>query len=410
MENEPPLGAFRRHVESELRNNILPFWMKHAPDPEFGGFRGRIWNDLRIDPQAEKGIILNSRILWTFSRAFTWYAEPPFLELARRAFAFIKERFFDQEFRGVFWTVDYLGQPLDTKKRTYGQAFVLYALSEYYYATRSEEVLNAALDIFNLIESRTQDLKYGGYFETYNRDWTLAADQRLSDVDQDDKKSMNTHLHVLEAYARLAQVIDSGVAEDIGVKLALRKVIALFTDQIIDRRTSHFGLFFDEDWRMKSNHRSFGHDIEGSWLLVEAAETVGDRELVSRIKTLSPAMADAVYTEALDDDGALLYEADPSGIIDYDKHWWPQAEAVVGFLNAYEITGRRKFLDAAIRCWDFINSSIIDQTNGEWYWKVSRAGEPDHSKPKIDQWKCPYHNSRMCFEVLERLKSIEGVH
>ncbi|HEU4387184.1 MAG TPA: AGE family epimerase/isomerase, partial [Blastocatellia bacterium] len=364
-------------------------------------------NDLVVEPRAEKGIILNSRILWTFSRAFQVYGDTSHLQLARRAFDYINEHFNDREFGGVFWTVDYLGRPCDTKKRTYGQAFILYALSEYHRATRSAEALNAAHLIFNLLENRTRDPVNGGYFETFNRDWSLAADQRLSEVDQDDKKSMNTHLHVLEAYASLARTLGVSAAAEAGVTRALRDVVDLFAGRILDPHSAHFRLFFDEAWNVRSNHVSFGHDIEGSWLLYEAAEILGDPQELERVNSLSVKMAQAVYREAVDADGALLYEADASGIVDYDKHWWAQAEAVVGFLNAYQLTAEADFLTAALRCWEFINSRLIDKKHGEWFWKVSRDGKPDDSKPKVDQWKCPYHNGRMCFEVLERLDSLK---
>ena len=396
-------ASFRQEIESELKDNILGFWMRQAPDQEFGGFRGRVSNQLIADPYAEKGIILNSRILWTFSRAFRVYGENSYGELARRAYDYIDRNFLDKEFGGVFWTVDHLGRPSDTRKRTYAQAFAIYGLSEYFLATEERRALETTISLFSLLEGRAKDHDRGGYLETFERNWALAEDQRLSPVDQDDRKSMNSHLHVLEAYSNLLRVSDSDQ-----IRKAVRETLMLFINHIVDPDTEHFNLFFDEHWNVKSSRISFGHDIEGSWLLSEAANLIGDAELCGKVVELSIAISKAVYEEGLDSDGALFNEANPSGITDYNKDWWPQAEGVVGFLNTYQLTDDPRFLDAAKACWEFIKQKMIDRSNGEWYWTVSRWGAVDDSKPKIDQWKCPYHNGRMCFEAIARLDSLEG--
>jgi len=397
------MSDLRRQVEAELLSNILPFWLKYTIDDEFGGFRCQVLNDLAIDPHAAKGLILNARILWTFSKAFSVYRDPIYLETARRAYDYLLKYFWDAEFGGVFWMLDYEGEPLDSKKRIYGQAFTVYALAEYGHASGDSEAFQKALGLVKQIESAGHDDEHGGYFETYERDWTLAADQRLSDVDLDEKKSMNTHLHLLEAYATLLRF-----REDPEVRLRLREQIEVFLDHVIDPANDHFILFFDERWKRRSDVISFGHDIEGSWLLLEAAEILGDAALLERVREASVKMAQAVYEQAIDADGGLLYEADPTGIIDTDKHWWPQAEAVVGFLNAYQVSGRRHFMDAAERSWEFIETHIVDREHGEWFWLVSKAGVPGSEHDKVGPWKCPYHNSRTCFEVMERLDTMKG--
>jgi mannobiose 2-epimerase len=401
MSSAEQIAKFRQQIESEWRDNIAPFWLQYAPDEKHGGFHGWITNDLQVDEQAEQGIILNSRILWTFAHAYKLYQNADFLRLAERAFNYLTEHFIDREYGGVFWTLDYRGQPHDTRKRSYAQAFALYGLTEFYVATGEPRALTEARAIFDLLESRARDDVNDGYFETFERDWTLATDQRLSDVDQDEKKSMNTHLHVLEAYATLARATN-----EVRVEERLRAVIILFLNRIIHPEQFHLQMFFDETWAGKSDHISFGHDIEGSWLLCEAAAVLADAELLAKVRSVSLKMAQSVYDRGLDADGSLLYEADATGIIDDDKHWWTQTEAVVGFVNAYELSGQEHFLVAALRVWEFISRNIVDKRNGEWFWKTSRAGVPALEMPKLSQWKCPYHNGRMCFEISRRLLGI----
>ena len=390
----------RQKVETELRSDILPFWLKYTLDEEYGGFRGQISNDLTIDPHAAKGLILNARILWTFSKAFTFYHDPVYLATARRAYEYLYRFFWDHEFSGVYWMLDYLGKPHDTKKRIYGQAFTVYALAEYFHASGDPEALSKAMRMVKQIESASHDAEHGGYFETYERDWTLAKDQRLSDVDMDEKKSMNTHLHLMEAYATLLRF-----HEDKTVRLRLRELIEIFLDHVIDPSSHHFIMFFDEEWHPRSNKISFGHDIEGSWLLCEAAEILGDAGTLARVRAVAAKMAQTVFDQGLDSDGGLLYELNPT---DTDKHWWPQAEAAVGFLNAYGLTGQQKFLNAAERSWAFIEKYIVDHEHGEWFWRVSKSGVPSQEEHKVDPWKCPYHNSRACIEVMERLDALNA--
>jgi len=399
------MDLLRERVERELLEDILPFWLKYAVDNEFGGFRGQIANDLTIDPLAHKGLILNSRILWTFAKAYQVYRKDFYLQTARRAYDYLRRHFCDPEFGGVYWMVDHLGNPVDTKKRIYGQAFTIYALSEYATTTAENEPLKEAIALYHRIEDTSHDARNGGYFETYERDWKLAGEQRLSDADMDEKKSMNTHLHLLEAYTNLLRTWS-----DDGLRKRLRELIRIFLDHIVDPQTRHFRMFFDEAWRDHSDRFSFGHDIEGSWLLCEAAEVLGETAILAETRKVSLAIAQAVFDQGIDNDGGLLYEGRDMEILDTDKHWWPQAEAVVGFLNAYELSGKDYFLKAAQRSWDFIDKFIVDHQRGEWYWKVSRDGTPSNDKYKVDPWKCPYHNSRTCFEVMQRLDKLVTKH
>jgi len=393
---------FRDEINAEWRDNIAPFWLQYGPDEKYGGLRGWITNDLQVNEQAEKGIILNSRILWTFSRAFRTERKQEFRQIAERAFSYLTDKFIDQTNGGVFWTLDCRGQPLDTKKRPYAQAFAIYGLIEFFRATGVQRALEEAMVIFELLENRARDNEHDGYYETFERDWSLATDQRLSEVDEDEKKSMNTHLHVLEAYASLLSA-----SYDDTVNERLRSLINLFLTKIIQPDRYNLQMFFEEAWNGKSEHISFGHDIEASWLLCEAAQILGDEELLTKVNDTSVKMSRSVLQHGLDEDGSLFYEADQRQIISDEKHWWAQTEAIVGFVNAYELTSEEKFLWAAIRVWEFIKQHLIDKDNGEWFWKASREGMPDLKMPKLSQWKGPYHNGRMCFEIARRLADIK---
>jgi len=395
------IEKFCQGLRRQLLENILPFWVKYSPDEKYGGFIGRMRNDLSIEPEAAKGLIQNTRILWTFSRAYIFQADERFLAMAQRSYDYLLEKFWDEKYGGAFWSLDYQGKPADDKKRIYGQAFFIYGMAEYYRATALPAALEMAMRMFHLVEEKGYDSRNGGYLETYNRDWSEADDLRLSQVDMNEKKSMNNHLHVLEAFTNLYRV-----NKDALVGERLRQVIENFEHYIVDPETMHFRLFFDELWRVKTDHISFGHDIEGSWLLAEAAEVLGDGPIKAKIDKMAIRMARAVYEQALDTDGGLLYEADSGGLIDTSKQFWPQAEAVVGFINAYQLSREEHFLDAAYKTWQFIEKFMVDKKRGEWYWQVSRQGVVDDSQPKVSEWKGPYHNSRCCIESLERLEKI----
>ncbi len=395
------IRSFRDRVVTELRGNILPFWLEHSVDHEHGGFIGQMSNELVVDRHAHKGLILNARLLWTFSALCRSEGPESYLQLAHRAYDYLTAHFWDSRLGGAFWQVDCRGDLIDDKKKIYGQAFCIYALSEYFLATGKRTALERAKELFDLIERHSNDAAHGGYIETCNRDWTVAEDVRLSNKDMNEMKSMNNHLHVLEGYTNLYRVWP-----DPQVGAELSALIGLFERHILNRDTFHFGHFFNEQWEVRSDTYTFGHDIEGSWLLCEAAQVSGKPELIEKVKHIAMEIAQAVYEQGLDSDGGLFYEGRAGDVIDTNKEWWPQAEAVVGFLNAYQLSGREHFFQAAVDCWGFIERAIVDHTHGEWFWRVDRNGTPDRNEPKISEWKSPYHNTRACLEIIRRLDAV----
>jgi len=380
-----------------LTGNILPFWRERCVDHRRGGFIGWMSNELRVDADAAKGLILNARLLWTFAAAYSYTQLSQDAELAQRAFGYLTRFFLDELHGGYFWELDACGEVIADRKKCYGQAFVVYALAEYYRVFRDPTALQHAIELYRLIESRASDPLHGGYFEVFTRDWQLCDDMRLGADDPNEKKSMNNHLHVLEAWTNLARVWpDPGLAE------RLRDLVLIFRTRIVNDAGTHLHHFFDDKWVVKSSSYTFGHDIEGSWLLCEAAETLGDKTLESEVHAMAVGMAQAALVEGLDEDGGLQYEGSGGRVLNSDKEWWPQAEAVVGFYNAWQLTREDRFLTAAQRCWEFIQKRIVDQQHGEWFWRVTREGKPDRAQPKVSLWKCPYHNSRCCLELIHR--------
>jgi len=377
-------------------DRILTYWTDRTVDREHGGFYGSLNGESIVISGAPKGLVLNARLLWTFSRAYRTDRKTVYLQMAERALGELERSFKDPVYGGYYWMAAPSGEPVQTRKQIYGQAFVLYALSEYVLATGSRQLLPDIQALVDIVE-RSYDPVHGGYFEAYTREWELESDLRLSEHDMNEKKSMNTHLHILEAYTNVYRVWPSSI-----MALRLRSLIGLTLDRIVGG-DGHFRLFFDEDWRVKSDRISYGHDIEGSWLLYEAAEALGDTELIALAKKAALAMADATLAEGVDRDGALWNEAGPEGLIDTDKDWWPQAEAVVGFVNAWQMTGDDRYWEAAWKTWSFIRTSVVDREHGEWFWKVDASGVPYKEEPKVSEWKCPYHNGRACMEIIERL-------
>ena len=417
-------------MQDVVENNILRFWQDKMVDHEYGGFYGRIDANEVLHKDAEKGAILNARILWSFSAAYRVLKKPEYLEMATRAKDYIIEHFIDPEYGGVYWSLDCEGRPLDTKKQFYAIGFAIYGMSEYARATGDNEALDYALQLFDCIEEHAFDHEYNGYIEACTREWGEIADMRLSELDANYPKSQNTHLHIIEPYTNLYRCLQELKAKEscnyvpaigavlpvgisvpdetiVRVEAALRNLIFIFTERILNPETHHLDLFFEMDWtRGAGRLESYGHDIECSWLMHEAALVLGDQDVLKRVEPIVRMVAKA-SEKGLRPDGSMIHEANlDTGHVDDDLHWWVQAENVVGCFNLYQYFGDKDALDKAIRCWQYIKDQIIDYEHGEWHWSRHPDGTLNTVDDKAGFWKCPYHNSRMCLEIIERTEAL----
>lgn len=390
------LEKLNNDVASILKENILPFWSKNMVDYNSGGFYGRIDANNDLHKDSDRGGILNARILWTYSAAFRTLKDSSNLKIANHARNYILAHFIDQQHGGAYYRLNSNGEPEDTRKQSYTQSFFIYGLTEYYLATGDTLALNVAKNIYYLLEKHSFDPSNNGYFEVCSRNWLKINDKMIGEKSDSDIKGMNTHLHLMEAYSNLYRAWP-----DKNLKERLTNLIELFCEKIFNPKTSHLSYFMNEKWEVSSPVVSYGHDIEASWLLTEAAMLIDNPALTSKVKMLSLKLADAVY-EGILPDGSTAYEKNIlTGEINGTREWWALAETVVGYLNAYELSGNEKYLQTVLNSWDFIKNNFIDYTNGEWYNEISESG----NILKLDKagfWKCPYHNSRMCIEIIIR--------
>lgn len=393
---ETQIQSLKSKAQAEL-NAILSYWSTETVDEKNGGFIGEIDYNQHKNFEADKGSVLHARILWSFSAGYAVTQNETHKTLAKRAFDYIKQHFYDAEHGGIFWSLHYKGQPKDSKNQIYAIAFTIYALAEYYKISRDNEALDLAIALYRKIEQYSYDSQKEGYFEAFTRDWQPIEDLRLSEKDANEKKTMNTHLHIAEAYANLYQVWP-----DFELKVKIREILYVISTYFIDKKTWHLKLFFDENWVEKPDVISYGHDIEAAWLLQWCAEEIGDTILIEDYKKYAVEIAEATK-EGLDTDGGLWYEFDPKeNKLIAEKHWWPQAELLIGMVNAYQLTNNVDYLQIAEANFEFIQNYIIDKEDGEWIWGINS----DYSKIEKDKagfWKCPYHNSRACIELLKRL-------
>ncbi|MCP5097833.1 MAG: N-acyl-D-glucosamine 2-epimerase [Chloroflexi bacterium] len=407
------LLTYKTIFHNELEN-ILCYWMTYAIDQEHDDFYGAVNIKNEPVPTANKSCVLITRILWTFAAAARMYDDERYTAVSNTAYQVLITQFWDTEHGGFYMEVTPDGKVANDIKHTYMQAFAIYALCQYYHLNQDEAVMELIQKSFALFEEKTKDSQHAGYLEAFTRDWQPITENRMAD--NNEPKSMNTHLHVLEAYATLHDVWPDSLVEK-----RLRELLLTFSDKII-RDSGHLGIFFDDDFNETEQSKgicSFGHDIEASWLLCEAADSLGDDALRTRIRQASINMLDAVERVGFDKDGGLFLESYRYGShVRTNKHWWLQAETLVGFMNGFELTGNTHYWENVVLSWDFIDQFVIDHERGEWFTKVNRLGKPflvepaDDPSPyyrndwKVDPWKCPYHNGRSCMEMIQRIDKL----
>lgn len=382
-------------IKKELTEHIIPFWKK-LRDDKWGGYYGLLDYDLNLDKEADKGCILNNRITWFFSNAYTLLKEPSLLDEAKHGYEFLRDYCIDRVNGGVFWSMTYDGKPSDTTKHTYNQAFCIYALASYYEASNDAEALRLAYDLFEVIENKcTDDL---GYMEAFNERFEPVGNDKLSENGVMADKTMNTLLHVFEAYTELYRVDHNDK-----VKEKLQWIMDVFADKVYDPGAHRQEVFFDREYNTLIDLYSYGHDIETAWLIDRGTEVLGDPAYIEKMTPITKDLTQNVYKTAFN--GHSLANECERGKVDTTRIWWVQAEAVVGFLNGYQKDpSKKEFLEAAEKEWEFIKEYQIDKRSGsEWFYAVAEDGTPDKNMAIVEAWKCPYHNGRMCMEVIKRL-------
>ena len=381
-------------VKDHLLNTIIPFW-KNLRDDEYGGYYGWLDYDLKLDKKAVKGCILNSRITWFFANAYTLLKDESLLDEAKHGFQFMKDYCFDKENGGIFWSINYDGTPEDTTKHTYNQAFCIYALSSYYEASGDKEALKMAKDLFHIIEEKCTDEV--GYLEAFDKEFHLIENDKLSENGVIADKPMNTLLHVFEAYTELYRV-----DKDPEVKARIEWILDTIADKIYNPVLHRQEVFFDKNYNSILDLHSYGHDIETAWLMNRGIDVLDEEAYKKKINPIIDDLTEQIYQIAFD--GHSLANECEKGVVNTHRIWWVQAEAVIGFINGYQRhTDRKDYLNAAKAEWEFIKDYMIDKREGsEWFWETDENGKPYPDRPIVEPWKCPYHNGRMCMEIIRR--------
>lgn len=402
MKVESELHSLKNEVFQELTKSILPYWIERVYDDQNASFHGRIDAENKIHKDADRSAILISRIAYSFAASLQLTGDSSLVQPMQTAVNMLKRDYLDPEFGGLYWMTDASGSPTDFKKHVYAQSFGIYAFATVFSATHDEIALKQAIELYQLIEKHAYLPSSNGYHEAFSRNWSPLIDVRLGESDAQEPRSTNTHLHLMEAYAALYKVWPDEV-----LRTRIATLIEIFLSRIYNQEGRHFFAFFDENWTPKSQVYSFGHDIETVWLLVDAARAINQHDLIVRCEDVALEVAHMALEQAIDPKFGGIYNFGSNGVvIDSEKHWWAQAEAMVGLLMTYRLSGDLTHLNAVFGLWDFITKNVIDHANGEWYFRVNRDGSPITIDDKVGAWKCPYHTSRACIQIYTMINEI----
>lgn len=387
-------NTMKSEIKNHLQNQLIPFW-KALRDNQYGGYYGYMGVDGQTDKKAVKGCILNSRITWFFSKAYLLLQEESLLDEAKHGVEFLKNCCYDETFGGVYWSLTYDGKPEDDTKHTYNQAFAIYALSSYYEASKEEDSIQIAEKLYDIIEEKCKD--EDGYLEAFTRDFKPASNEKLSENGVMASRTMNTLLHIFEAYTEFYKVTKK---EEVAKRL--KWMLDIMAEKIYNPVLQRQEVFFDLDYHSLIDLHSYGHDIETAWLLDRGLEVLADEEYEKKIRPIIKTLTKKIYDTAFD--GHSVSNECERGVVDTDRVWWVQAESIVGFLNGWQKEGKKEYYEAAEQIWQYIKANIIQEDlGGEWCWLISKDGKVYEEKPLVDPWKCPYHNGRMCIETIKRL-------
>ena len=375
-------------LEQRYKDKMHSFWAE-LQDKERGGYYGEVDSAFNVHKDAVKGCILNSRILWFFSHADD-FDDKNRLEHAKQAFDFLVNAFYDREYGGVYWSVTADGKPCDDMKHTYNIAFAIYALSAYYEASQEPEALSLARQLMQVIEEKCRD--EAGYLEAFSRDFGPHSNEHLSENGVMATRTMNTLLHVMEAYTELHRVAPSDATRD-----RLREILQIFRDRIYNPELQRLEVFFDRDYNSLIDLHSYGHDIEASWLIDRTVEVLCAEGTEYDLSEITEVLRKKIYEVAFD--GHSVPAECCKGEVLETRVWWVQCEAVVGFFRGYLKTGNKDYANAAAKIYWYTYHTMISMNPFGWYPEILEGGVPDMSKNIADAWTCPYHSGRMYYEL-----------
>jgi mannobiose 2-epimerase len=403
VEKPHPGPDWPAEFQNVLQQNILKFWIDHAIDRESGGMIGWLDRQGNPIPPGTKSLVQQARVVWTFSAAYERIPQPEYKEAATHTLKFLREKMWDAKHGGFYWLVDRDGHVVDDQKHLYGESFAIYALAEYARAFNDADARREALSLFQLIDQKAHDITNGGYFEAFSTDWNLQIKNQMA-IDLPGRKSMNTHIHLLESLTTLYKTTGNRQ-----VRSRLEELLDICMNKILDPRQGYLRLYFNNDWKPAENSdiSSYGHEIELSWLITESAEALGRSEFPS-VKRATLALVTHALRDGFNrDSGGLYYEGPAQGPAkDKKMSWWVEAETLVGLLNAYQLTGQQEYRRRFEQQADYVLTHFVDSEYGEWFNQIEPDGKITGNK--ADAWKGPYHAGRACLEVMQRLESLHG--